>query len=371
MTFLYTNFVYNILYKSIVTISILIVAMIIILVIINIYNSNKEKKQKKLTEKYVDWISSYVTDEPIKIRKLRTNLEFETFTEVCNNTLIDISGEHALKVRELTKMLRVVEYYRKMSKSRNWAKRYMAMEKLGYLKDPSLKHFYIDFMNNGQANPKVCLKTLIALSFIADKEILYIITNKLKEMLDGDNVLSAKIIEHIYNNAIKVLKMDNKIDEIKDFLTDIEFSKTIPKVIIKDVLTSCGTLKLAEVNQIIIDYFNNSYDVEVRAAAIKALGKIALPESHDTILKALKDESWVVRLVAAKASVICGYNAAESLQELLNDSHHYVRLNAAKSLAFLGENGLRLLRDKQDSENEYVSNTVKYVLDLNLNHVLY
>lgn len=369
----YTNngLVYDILYRSIIAISVMILLMLVLLVCTNIYNIRREKKKAKLTEKYIDWISNYVTDDPITIRKFKTNLEFEAFTEVCNNTLIDIRGEYAQRVTELTYLLGVTDYYKKMAQSNSWPKRYMAIEKLGFLKDNNLKEFYYEFMNNNKSNNQICLKTLVAYSFISDRDTLYILTNKLTDILKEENILSAKIIEHIYNNAFKVMKENNKIDDIRDFLKDIKNSEHIPSIVVKDIINSCGNQKLEEVNDIIIDYYHTSDDIEIKSAAIKALGKIALAESNSTILKALTDQSWIVRLVAAKASVICGYDALELLKPLLNDKHYYVRFNAAKTLAVLGEKGIKILKEHENSKNSYVSNTVKYVLDLNLNHVLY
>lgn len=369
MDFIFTNVVYRILFYTIIFMSVIISLMVIGLVAVNLYNYKRQRRKKKLTAKYIDWISSYINDEPIKIAKLRTELEFETFAEVSSSSIVDLDGEYANRLKELTKMLKVSEYYMKQTKSRSWGKRYNAIEKLGYLKYQSLKPFFIDYLDS-EKNIRVFAKTLIALSLIADKDTIYLINNKINEITET-TPLSNKIIEHIYNNAFKNLIHEDRIDDIKEFIDKIEHSPDEHNYLIKSIISSAGTLRIEGINKNLISYYHEIDDPEIQISIIRSLGKIGLKESNQTIIEALKHKSHVVRSVASKYAVNCGYDALNNLKDLLDDENHYVRLNAAKSLALIGDRGIDILNSKKNIDDQLISNTVKYVLDLNDINVLY
>jgi len=361
---------YDVLFTTISIISVIILSLIILLVINNVYYSNKEKKRKKYNEKFVDIISSYMTGEAVEIERFTDKLEFETFADVADNTMLDFSGEQSKKVHLLLDRLGVVDHYKSKAHAYSKLTRHNAIEKLGYFRMPGLKGFFIDALER-EPKDKNKVRILIALSFIADWEILLLVTNRLSEILKKDNQISAKLIEHIYTNIIKSLKEKNMTEQLMVFFQDIKDSPSIPLIIKKDIINACGSMHLSEATKILMDYYYSSNEMEIKAAAVRALGRIGEPEGRDVIINALESDSWVLRLVGAKSALICGPTAKYNLKTLLSDPQYHVRLNAAKSLAGLGDEGLAILKSERDSDNAYIRNTVKYVLDLNLNNIYY
>jgi HEAT repeat protein len=363
-----TNFMYDLLFTSITFISIVILSLIVLLVINNVYYNWKEKKRKKYYDKYIDIISSYITGEAVEIEKLTDNLEFETFADVCDNTMLDFSGEQAKKVHLLLDRLGVIDFYKKRSQAYSKLTRHNAIEKLGFFKMPALKLFFMDLLKK-EPKEKNRVRILLALSFIADWETLHIITDRLTEKLKKQNLVTAKLLEHIYTNIIKAFKDRNMLTQFMDFFAELKNSDKVPVIIKREIINACGALHLKEAVPVLVDFYNNLDDIEIKAAVVRALGRIGAPEGRNVIVNALESDSWILRLVGAKSAGVCGPIAKHNLRTLLSDSHYHVRLNAARALAGLGSEGLAVLRGERNSEDAFTRDTVKYVLDLNVNNV--
>lgn len=86
-------------------------------------------------------------------------------------------------------------------------------------------------------------------------------------------------------------------------------------------------------------------NIEIKAAAIQALGVLAHPTSASIIAKALSDQDWRIRLKAAEAAGRLGLmEFSEPLCALLSDEIWWVRFRASEALAALGEKGIAALR---------------------------
>lgn len=90
---------------------------------------------------------------------------------------------------------------------------------------------------------------------------------------------------------------------------------------------------------------------EVRAAAVRALGRLSHPAARSTLAAALDDSDWEVRGEAAEAVGRSGFaDQTEALAGRLADPVWWVRFRAAQALVALGEPGLRRLTDAADSD---------------------
>jgi hypothetical protein len=88
-----------------------------------------------------------------------------------------------------------------------------------------------------------------------------------------------------------------------------------------------------------------SADVNVRVAAVRALGRIRAIESGTLMLAALRDPEWPVRAHAARALGRARVAlATEALAARLTDPVWWVRHHAAYALAELGDEGRAMLR---------------------------
>lgn len=95
----------------------------------------------------------------------------------------------------------------------------------------------------------------------------------------------------------------------------------------------------------VIAALTNDDNLEIRAAAIQALGLLAHPSCAPIIAKALGDQDWRIRLKAAEAAGRLGLvDFSEPLCALLADKIWWVRFRASEALAALGEKGIAALR---------------------------
>jgi HEAT repeat protein len=86
-------------------------------------------------------------------------------------------------------------------------------------------------------------------------------------------------------------------------------------------------------------------DLDVEAAAIKALGSLGHPEALPFVMPATRHPSWFIRGQAAKAvGVLAGPSGIPRLLDLICDPVFEVRRNAALALSHLGPAGVEALR---------------------------
>ncbi|MBC53733.1 MAG: hypothetical protein CMQ34_15355 [Gammaproteobacteria bacterium] len=86
-------------------------------------------------------------------------------------------------------------------------------------------------------------------------------------------------------------------------------------------------------------------DAELRAAALRALSALQHPAAADVVSRGLRDMSWQVRAVAAKAAGRIGLQECLSpLNFLIDDRNWWVRFRAAEALCKLGDEGIAVLQ---------------------------
>ncbi|MBN1822852.1 MAG: HEAT repeat domain-containing protein [Endomicrobiales bacterium] len=86
-------------------------------------------------------------------------------------------------------------------------------------------------------------------------------------------------------------------------------------------------------------------NLEVRLAALKALGTIGDPLSLDCLVNWLSDEAWQIRAQAAKSLGLIGDSrAVEHLSKSVGDSKWWVRRNAGEALTKTGIKGVEALK---------------------------
>jgi HEAT repeat protein len=99
-----------------------------------------------------------------------------------------------------------------------------------------------------------------------------------------------------------------------------------------------------------------SGSVDIRTRALRALASLGVETSQDVerIVRALRDEAWEVRAVAARALGDLGLSSAvPQLCQAVSDPAWWVRYNAAHALQRLGEEGGEALRKLQLSEDRF------------------
>lgn len=89
-----------------------------------------------------------------------------------------------------------------------------------------------------------------------------------------------------------------------------------------------------------------SPEPDLRAAALRAFGKLPNPRSRDAIAMCLRDESWFVRAAAADTAGRLGlYELVPLLVPLVDDDEWWVRFRASEALETLDAAGRSALRE--------------------------
>ena len=101
-----------------------------------------------------------------------------------------------------------------------------------------------------------------------------------------------------------------------------------------------GNLRAREARPALRRALRYAWDLELRAQATLALGKIGDPDDLGLILASATHRSWPVRAQAAKALGMIGeVDAIPRLKEMAGDREWWVRINACNALANMGPSG--------------------------------
>ncbi len=348
----------EILIYAIIVLSVSLSILFLILVFDKLNVERREAKKKSLREKYMKFISSSLAGLQIEPEIPRRKLEREVMTDVCIDTLLSISGFIAERVKVLLKEMKLVDYYKEMGRSPLWSRRFYAIEKLGFLTVDDLKDYYLDLLDK-ERKELVKEKTIWALSLIADREVLV----RLTEQLLLDTSRSAKFNEYMYTNMIVSFRRKDDLAGFLSYLEEIKEDDRVPVLLKRDIIEACGSGFLHEAADTIVDYFSAHDNPEMRISCMRALGKIGGLQACKLISKGFSSEDWRVRAVSANAAHLCGEGMIPYLRELLYDQVYFVRINASKALARLGSNGLEALRMEVDSQDRFVRDTARFVLE--------
>lgn len=101
-----------------------------------------------------------------------------------------------------------------------------------------------------------------------------------------------------------------------------------------------GELRAPEAMPPIVAKTRADEGLEVRIAAVKALGTLGHDAAYEDLRRLLRDRAWQIRAQAAKALGLLGAGRAVGpLEEALLDARWWVRRNAGEALTRLGEAG--------------------------------
>lgn len=348
----------EILIYAIWALSISLSILFLILVFDKLNVEKREAKRRQLREKYMNFISNSLAGLKVEPEIPGKKLERDVMTDVCIDTLLSISGFIAERVKSLLKDMKLIDYYKEMGRSRLWARRFYAVEKLGFLIVDDLKDYYLDLFDE-EVKDVVKEKIIWALSLIADREVL----SRLTENLLADASKSAKFNEYIYTNMILSFRRKDDMAAFLSYLEEIKEQDHVPVLLKRDIIEACGSAFLHEAADTIASYFSAHDNPEMRISCIRALGKMGGGQACDLISKGFSSEDWRVRAVAASAAHLCGEDVIPYLRKLLYDQIYFVRINASKALARLGNNGLEALRMEVISQDRFVRDTAQFVLE--------
>ncbi len=125
-----------------------------------------------------------------------------------------------------------------------------------------------------------------------------------------------------------------------------------------------GAIPLRNLSQQVVALAGHP-DKEIRIRVARALGKLLVPETADTLVRLASDEAWEVKAQAVKSlGKLNNRGALDILTRSLFSPFWYVRYNAGHGLAEMGEEGLKQLREvARQEEDKYARDMSEMVLN--------
>ncbi|MBS3818346.1 HEAT repeat domain-containing protein [bacterium] len=288
----------------------------------------------------------------------QTKTEYEVVADLCIQCLFESDGKEQERIKEYIRKIQLVPYLKKLSRSFFRRKRIYGVKKLGFLQLPELKDYWMELLSSDVPD-EIKWEVIRALSFIADREALERITEEL-----SSDIYSAKFYEQIYRNVIQNFRQKGILYEFVFFMEAIKDTEKMPLSLKKSILESCGNAHLKEASWVVKDYFFHYREKpEIRITCIRVLGRLGTEELCGMVSRGLFDEDWRVRAVAARSVSMCDGQVVSHLRNLLYDDSYYVRINAAFTLSCLGKEGHSVLTEEKNSRDEFVNQTVQYMIE--------
>lgn len=323
-----------------------------------IFTEIKARKKKRFYDKYRSAIVQCLENGRPIVGSPKSNLQYEAFADVCIHLLSKSSENAANKIKALLKETAAVEHFIALSASSSWARRFYAVETLGFFMIDDLKDVFTERIRTDEISD-VKAKAVWALSLIADRESLEVITRALSSGISK----SSKFNKYIYTNMLDSLRRNNLIDALLNYLDEIKEDQSIPLIVKRDLIAACDSSVLKKAGEVIHDYLAlYLHDFQMRVVCIRALGATGRLTAATTLV-GLSDDDWRIRAVTAKATSVAHDTVLSLLKGLLYDPVYIVRINAARKLADLGEKGISILEREMKSQDRYVRDTVRFILD--------
>lgn len=239
---------------------------------------------------------------------------------------------------------------RKLTFSRSWTKRMQALRCFLLFPDNSNERYLLHLLKD--STPVIKYTAAYSAAKLGTQESTYAIID---EMDRADHFL-----RHPFLDAI--LKGDSRAFGYIEALLE-KTDNPYTKVSCLEILSHQMNAHVEELAQ--RDLY--APQLNLRLAAVRALGQYHHRESQDSIILLLKDPSWEVRAVAVSAlGDIKRQGVVSHIEPLLRDKTWWVRLNAGLALKRMGEAGERALKDQDPAVDRFAYEMAQYVLPLTL-----
>lgn len=262
-------------------------------------------------------------------RELKQYLRYsEIFTEVLLEFWQTLSGTPRDQLKNIFSFF-LKEKYRRQISSRRLIKRVKATKAFVIFAEEKDAPAIIQLLND---HPLVKLATLSSLTLNPQPKILEsIFTSFLQETQTPlryyfDLFTSmGKIIEPFVKKTLKKSLSEEKLALLVELIGTIPLTSLYPQLLRLSIHPS----------------------KEIRVKTARALGNLSLPleEIIDTLLLLAEDEAWEVRAQALKSlGKLRAKKALTLLAQALFSPYWYCRLNGARALVQFGEKGIKTLR---------------------------
>jgi len=262
--------------------------------------------------------------------------------------LKDLTGSSRVKLLEAAQALGLVEKNLRDLNAIQWAKRDLAAMRLGIYAVPETVPELVKRLRDQRM--EVRYTAARSLGMIGSPQAI----EALVEILDQPELLDTPRVLEI------VQSMEGQVSgPLKQMLSSPDHQPAA-KLLAIDLV---GDLRDYSMLDLLHEILNSS-DKEKVVRAIKAIGKIAAPQSVEEILNLVHDRSWEVRAQAMKAIGLLEIKEGiPFLVEGMSDRAYWVRRNAADALVTFDELGCEALQAARDSEDEFAKDMAAYELE--------
>ena len=348
-----------ILVGAILVLAFLTVVLLVVLIVHKTYVELREARSVRLREDFKATLRAFLGGRESHLPHPASALAIDALTDIAIDYMTRADRDVADSIRNELRGAGIVDgLLERLNTRRSWIKRYRALERLGFLRLAELRPVYVKLLEE-EKDVRLISKALWALSFVAGKEDLPLIT----DFLGNATFMSAKFNEYLFTNLIGEFRARLGDGETVALIESLLHQETMPVLLKRDIVESCGKCGFTPGIPLIIDMFHRYGDMpEIRITTIRALGGLSTETLCDIIVPALSDPDWRVRLVASQNASICAEACIPSLSGLMGDQNYYVRLNAAKTLLSLGGKGKAALNRALAGTDRFARDISHYVL---------
>ncbi|RKX97281.1 MAG: hypothetical protein DRP54_09260 [Spirochaetes bacterium] len=310
----------------------------------------KEKLTHQEKLKYLDYFYSYILDQ-IELDELKKRITNKNLaTEALTTAISQIKGSKWEKLKQASHELSITTELEASTNRLAASRRIHACHLLGLLVTERSVEVLIKRLHDRRA--EVVSASIIAIGEIGNLEGLKYLLKIYKAASATHAWLIASVISRFPTRDI--------YSEIEKLLS----GGTLPPdkaILLIKVLAS---FHLDESLNLLINLYKNSPNIDVRIAALSALGKINDLTSVKLIFEALHNERWEIRAIACNLIGEMGLKGASyRLLPLLQDKNWWVRRNAAYALVNLGKIGIHTLLNFLETSDRYARDIIAHALE--------
>ncbi|GLI39197.1 HEAT repeat domain-containing protein [Geobacter hydrogenophilus] len=348
-----------VLVTAILVLALLTIVLLVTLVVHKTYIELREARSARLRKKFETVFPAFLEGRNEHLSTPNDSLAIDALADVAIDQIAEVDHKTAKRIRaELRERGIVDDLLERLNNSRSWVKRYRALERLGFLKLVELRPIYLKLLET-ETDLRLVSKTLWAASYVAEEEDLPLITS----FLSNSNFMSAKFNEYLFTNLIEEFRIKHGDDPTVSMLSGFLNNETVPVLLKRDIIESCGKMGYTPSVPLIVDAFHRYQDItEIRITTLRALGGLSADALAEIITSALSDPDWRVRVVASRNAGLCSESCVPHLEELMRDKNYHVRINAAKTLFTMGETGKAALRRALTRNDRFARDISNYVL---------
>lgn len=309
-----------------------------------------DKLHEQEKHRYLEHFYSYILDQ-IGIDDLKIEIKNKKIaTEALAIAISQIKGRKWEKLKKASLELSITGELENNTTSLRFSKRIQSCYLLGLLGTEKSTGVLIKRLDDRRA--EVVSASIIAIGEIGSFEGLKLLLTRYKTASFTHSWLIAAVISRVPTREI--------YSEIEKLLVTNNLPPKKVILLIK-VLTS---FHLDESLNLLINLYENSLDIDVRIAALSAIGRINDLTAVKLIFDALHNERWEIRAVASNLIGEMGLKGASyRLLPLLRDKSWWVRKNAAYALVNLGKIGIHTLLSFLETDDRYARDIIVHVLE--------